>query len=588
MINRLKYRLNSTKFKGASNTDSYFNINLESKNKLLPPGEISRTVNAGDVFDKERDESKLYRIIQTLSPLFTNVLFNLSGDKGPSNYFTTVDNIDETKSYGYETFDGFVFKNDAFDTSLPPLTYLQSLDKNLKEQNGWFGLYNPDAQKGEICNFYDLEPTRDRFELNSSLTNRNWELTITYPYKSDNTHYLVNNGLLITTAELVDIGGVDMVALGSAIPHNLVVGDTVRLTNMPNSNMNGDFNVISLGFNSENFETFFVVDMGVNNAVLGNSFTSGRLKRLYYGNEVTYYFRKFKKVKSFETQSDLTKYSYDCYPLAFSQTIYGDQNYQITINDDIDVSDLVDNLGRPLSELYLTVIKTDSDGLFTKTISGLDLEDYPGNVGTQTINQRNVSNIRKMHTIAPPLAPFDSHIPLENDVNINNSDYYGDICEYNKFEVKETVLIRVMHRFNTLDRETTTSVPVTGLNIGGPRNEGYIYNPHFLIKIRQFSNYTEQSETNTVGIPEYAENLGDGRYLWRDLLPIGFNDGQDETLDYPFLNGRHYLHQNICVYTRRQDPFGNFGLLYTTSQPKDYSGNTITNNFVTKIANNEC
>lgn len=588
MINRLKYRLNSTKFKGASNTDSYFNVNLESKNKLLPPGEISRTVNTGDIFDKERDESKVYRIIQTLSPLFTNVLFNLSGDKGPNNYFININNIDGTKPYGYQTFDGYIFKNNAFDTSIPTLTYLQSLDKNLKEQNGWFGFYNPDVQKGEICNFYDLEPTRDRFDLNSSLIIRNWELTITYPYKSENTHHLVNNGLLITTAELVEVGGVDMVALGSAVPHNLIVGDTVRLTNMPNSNMNGDFNVISLGFNSENFETFFVVDMGVNNAVLGNLFTSGRLKRLYYGNEVTYYFRKFKKIKSFETQSDITKYGYDCYPLAFSQTIYGDQTYQVTFNDDIDVSDLVDNLGRPLSELYLTVIKTDSDGLFTKTISGLDLEDYLGNVGTQTIDQRNVSNIRKMHTISPPLALFNSHIPLENNVDINDSDYYGDICEYNKFEVKETILIKVMHRFNTLDRETTTLVPVTGLNIKGPRNEGYIYNPHFLIKIRQFSNYTEQSEINTVGIPEYAENLGDGRYLWRDLLSIGINDGQDETLDYPFLNGRHYLHQNICVYTRRQDPFGNFGLLYTASQPNDYSGNTITNNFVTKIANNEC
>ena len=98
MINRLKYRLNSTKFKGASNTDSYFNVNLESKNKLLPPGEISRTVNTGDIFDKERDESKVYRIIQTLSPLFTNVLFNLSGDKGPNNYFISISIIQSIES----------------------------------------------------------------------------------------------------------------------------------------------------------------------------------------------------------------------------------------------------------------------------------------------------------------------------------------------------------------------------------------------------------------------------------------------------------------------------------------------------------
>lgn len=588
MINRLRHILNSSKYKGAANSDSYFGVNLESKNKLLPPGELSRTINASEIFNNERDNSKLYRIIQTLSPLFSNVLFNLSGDKGPSNFFTTTNNISPIKEYGYETFDGFVFKNDPYDNTISQLTYLNSLSKNLKEQNGWFGFYNPDIKKGSLCSFYDLEPTRDRFDLNSSLNIKNWEFTITYPYKSENTHHLVNGGLLITNAELVVIGGVNMISFGTAVPHNLNVGDMVRLTNMPNSSMNGDYSVITLGLNSDSLETFFVVNIDTTNAVFGNSFTTGRLKRLYYGNEVTYYFRKLKKVKSFETQNELSVNSYDCFPLAFSNTIYGDQNYQIVINEDIDISDLTDNLGRPLSELFLTIIKTDSDGMFTKTISGLDFENYPGNVGTQTIGQRSVSNIRKMHTINTPLAPFDSHVPLESDININDSEFYGDICEYSKFEAKETILTSVMHRFNTINRETTTVVPVTGLNINGPRNEGYIYNPHFMIKIRQFSNYTESGDANTVGIPDYAENLNDGTYLWRDLLPIGVNDGQEETLDYPFLNGRHYLHQNLCIYTRRQDPFGYFGLLYNNTLPNDFSGNSITNNFETKGANNEC
>jgi hypothetical protein len=590
-INRAKYILNKTRYQGAANVDSYFNVNLESEIKLLPPGEINRLIDVGEIFDNERQSSTRYRVINTLLPVFSNCLFNLSGDKGP-NSFGNPNGINTNKSYGYQTFDGYMFKADPFDNDFVganDLTYDESLQKHLKEVNGWFGFYNPDVKKTGFCDFYDLEPTRERFNLNSSLPNKNWEFTITYPHDSDDQHFLVKDGLLITNAEAIDMGGVEMVVFGSAVPHNLNVGDSVRLSGMPSTIMNGNFNVVSLGLsNGDSKHTFFVVNIDPNAAIVGNNFTNGRMKRLYYGNEVRYYFRKFKKIKSYQTQLPLSNNSYDVYPVAFSKNIYNDQNYQIAFSDDMDVSDLKDNLGRPLSELYLTMVKTKSVNIFTKVISGLDLENYIGNVGTQTPDQRNVSNIRKMHTSSPPLAPFQTHTPLENDVQINNLDFYGDICEYSKYEAKETKLLSVMHRFNTVDREVTTSKPILGGIIGGPRNEGYIYYPHHEIKIRQFSNYVEQGDTSVSGVPDYAEDLGDGRYLWRDLLPIGINDGQDEVLDYPFLNGCHYLYQNLCIYSRRQDPFGYFGLLYTEGKPKDNRGDGIPNNFVTKKSDDVC
>jgi hypothetical protein len=590
-IGRIKYRLNKTNFQGAANVDSYFNINLESEIKLLPPGEINRLVNVGEVFDSERQSSTRYRIINTLLPVFSNVLFNISGDKGP-NTFNNPNGITADKSYGYQTFDGYMFKSDPYDNDfvgIADFTYTESIEKHLKEIDGWFGFYNPDIRKAGFCEFFDLEPTRLRFDLNSSLVDRNWEFTITYPYLSEDQHYLVNGGLLVNYADVIDMGGVQMIVFGTPVPHNLSVGDTVRLTDMPSTDMNGDHSVISLGLSDgTDRDLFFVVNVDPANAILGTLFNNGRMKRLYYGNEVTYYLRKFKKIKSFQTQSELTTDSFETYPLAFSKNIYDDQNYQVAFKDDIDVSDLVDNLGRPLSELYLTMVKTKSNNIFTKVISGFDLPNYIGNVGTTTPEDRDVSNIRKMHTIAPPIAPFQSHTQLESDAQISNMDFYGDICEYSKYEARETKLLSVMHRFNTVDREVTTIKSITGGSIGGPRNEGYIYYPHHLIKIRQFSNYVEQGDSSTDGIPDYAENLGDGRYLWRDLLPIGINDGQDETLDYPFLNACHYMYQNLCIYTRRQDPFGYFGLLYTEGTPKDTSGDGINNNFVTKKSDDVC
>jgi hypothetical protein len=429
-IGRVRYILNSSTSKVASNTDSYFNVNFESQIKLLPPGDINRVVNAGEIFNTERDNSKRYRIITSILPVFSNVLFNITGNKGP-NSFSDPNGINYNTPYGYQTFDGFTFKNEPYEndfTGSGSLTYKQSLKKHLKEINGWFGFYNPDVTKQGFCEFYDLEPTRFRFDLNSSLQSKNWEITITYPYAKDDTHYLVNGGLLVTSSEAIVMGGVPMVAIGTAVPHNLNPGDTVRLSNMPTQIMNGDYNVIAVGLdNGDSKETFFVVEIDPTNAITGPTFTTGRMKRLYFGNEVTYYFRKFKKINGFESKSQLTKDSYECYPLAFSQTIYQDQNYQVVFNDDIDVEGLTDNLGRPLSELYLTIIKTKSNNLFTRIISGLDLENYLGNVRTNTNDDLSVSNIRKMHTISTPLANFNSHTPLESNVQFNNIDYYGDI-----------------------------------------------------------------------------------------------------------------------------------------------------------------
>ncbi len=182
-------------------------------------------------------------------------------------------------------------------------------------------------------------------------------------------------------------------------------------------------------------------------------------------------------------------------------------------------------------------------------------------------------------------------------MNINSYNYYGDLVEYNKNEVKETILAEVSHRFNTLNRETSAPLDyvnsvgsnpplTTHINLG-PRQEGYFYKAHNLIKIREFSSYVEQGDKFTEGMPNYAVNLGDGRYLWRDLLDIGFNESNDKPLDYPFLNGSHYMYENYCFYLRRQDPFNDWGLFWSTF-PNDPIGNKITDKFTSNSEDDDC
>jgi hypothetical protein len=229
-------------------------------------------------------------------------------------------------------------------------------------------------------------------------------------------------------------------------------------------------------------------------------------------------------------------------------------------------------------------------------MDGIDMINVEGNTKTNSAPFRKVSNIRKMHTLgSDPKAPFISHEPLDmngNGVDINDNEYYGDIVEYSQYEVKETILAEVMHRFNTTDREVGSDISFSdeadiptnqAKIIEGHRLEGYMYRPHHKIQIRQFSNYVEQGDEKTLGIPEYREIIGTNVFLWRDLLDIGFNDGVETPIEHPFLNGSHYLYTNVCFPVRRQDPFGRFDLYYDGNtknfSPADIGGDAISDNF---------
>ena len=597
MNNRIKYRLKQSESKKDINEDSFTQVGFIGENRLLPVGEINHIVDVGEEFNKERNSSFIYRIKGTVCPLFSNPLMNpeSKGNRPGVN--------NNKNGYGHDVFNDVLFKSDprfkGSDFGAPDLNFKESYNEYLTELDGWFGFYDPDITKAGFCEYYDIEPTRDKFDLNS-YTNKNWEINITYPYDSDTGHTVVDGGLLVIDAITVNVGGKNMLAMATSTYHGLETGDRVRLSNMPSTTYNGDFTVKRLGLDDGTYmDNYFVIDL----ESTGSAFSTGRMKKVFGGQESVYYLRKFKTL--------INVGDYEMYPLAFSKTLFNDQNYQFIINQDVDVEGLTDNLGRPISELYLTFIKTDSRNMFGPIKSGLDLEFLGGNIGGSNASdpKRNISNVRQIHDGLS--TPFYSHNPLPNESNIyvdymrpvgsgNKDWFYGDVVEYNKYTLKETVLADVLHRFNTVQREGATSF---GSLANGPRREGYLYKPHHLYKIREFSSYIEQGDSTTADVPYYREDLGDGRLLWRDLLDIGVYEGTTNLLDYPFTNGAHYLHQNICFKTIRQDPFGVYNLYYEgnpngedrsipggTFDPADPRGDALNaaDNFKVKSSENVC
>ena len=595
-LDRIQKRLGSENSKESSTVDSFLSINMNGSEKLLPPSLITRILDVGDQFNLERNNCTFYRIIGTINPSISNPLFNLDDSGQYLDLYTW-------KGFNYQ--DNVTGNYRFFNPIYPSV-----IKNNLKEINGWFGYFDPDVSKAGLCNFFDVEPKRERFSFlpdinpyhsTNSYPVKNWEITVTYPASIDSTHNMVVNGLLILDAIPAVVSTKTMTAIGMPCLHNLNIGDLVRISGT--NGYDGDHVVIRIGLDNGDLKGYyFVIDVPPTGAISNNS----RINKLFGGIETKYYFRKFRKIKT-RNAPVIEADDYETYKLAFSENVFSDDIVQFVFNEDIDISDLRDNLNRPLSELYLTIIKTDSNGLFTNVSSGIEAPFIPQfNASTVETYLRDIPVINKIHNGGN--LPFPSHTPLENFVRINNNnntgdDFYGDLVEYSPNEVRETILANVAHRFNTVNRETNPSVtyvvrepnnnvspPMTALTRTislGPRQEGYYYKAHHLIKIRQYSDYVEQGDSSTLDIPDYATNLGDGRYLWRDLLPIGFNQSDENALDYPFLNGSNYMYDNYCFYVKRQDPFDNWDLYYS-SFPNDPIGERLTDKFNTNSSQDVC
>lgn len=242
-------------------------------------------------------------------------------------------------------------------------------------------------------------------------------------------------------------------------------------------------------------------------------------RKIENGCEDKYYFRKFKELKNYQYVESLEEIpgakvvtkipsvvtedsfsaiqigdmyfykeakplTYTQNKLAFGENIYGDRVAQVIFNDDICVTGLKDNLGRPLSTVYFTAIKTNrghkewynsgltSDDLvefshcFGEITSGLDLPEDSGstefnvrklyNVFTGDCQDQNeyLSGLTIVLEDAPKGSYSGTPLPLESGITLSGMDeFYGDIVEFSKTNFIETPIEKVYHRFNTAQRE---------------------------------------------------------------------------------------------------------------------------------------
>ena len=241
-----------------------------------------------------------------------------------------------------------------------------------------------------------------------------------------------------------------------------------------------------------------------------------RISKIVDGVPCKYYFRIFKKVPNFArtnvyndnyiSESEIeenidNKYNTSIQKMAFERTIYNENKAQIIYNDDIDLSCLQDNLGRKLTDVYLTIVKKNTgykhwygDNInprwnpaaenvefshcFGKVTAGIDAPSYVGNYNIHKLHNISSNCIGKMEQcsysiphaaksleessgdktkeITPEGDTFFMVTIEDEQQNIitkHKYEFFGDIVELMPTRLEETVLEDVFFRFNTQQRE---------------------------------------------------------------------------------------------------------------------------------------
>lgn len=298
-------------------------------------------------------------------------------------------------------------------------------------------------------------------------------------------------------------------------------------------------------------------------------------KKVVNDIECDYYVRIFSRLPNFKYSSGDTSNEYEIYRnreecgnknlveiyqdpmfdfesqvsrLAFAKNIYTDEVGEIVFTDDIDLSYLKDNLGRPLSEIFLTIVKNNkgykewygfnrdidiNDSVveyshcFGKITCGFEMSD-------ESTYDSGSNNIKKINNIEGTDVGYDIHeingkneprfykdgnennitldeeeIWFENDIN-----FYGDLCYYDNYNAIERHIQSILHRFNTAQRESYKSnypdrfstfvyddigsddydtdnefsikSNNSDYNECNKKKEGYYYIPHYQIPLRSY------------------------------------------------------------------------------------------------------
>ena len=348
-------------------------------------------------------------------------------------------------------------------------------------------------------------------------------------------------------------------------------------------------------------------------------------KKVVNGVECDYYVRVFEKVPNFKNASAVTSSEYDIYKndseliheyqdkkydfeshvsrLAFAKNIYGDDVGEIVFTDDIDISNLIDNLGRPISTLYIMFFKSNKGykewyGFYPENYIEKRIDINSDNVtyshcfgmltcgyetSDESICNSDIDSIYTINNIGESSQGisisklnkgrgdyyYDTEIAYDVD-----KKFYGDICCYDGYNIVEESIQPIMHRFNTAQRESSNSLSnvfYQKFNYDNIIYDDYDINQNFTIKTDVVKNVNQKKEG----------------YYYKPFYPIEIKTfGSLNSVSPDFLkiigikkyDGENGIYYSISTLSYHYLSPGDKSMIYDTEQDKYYTLVTIKNN----------
>lgn len=560
--------------------DQTVSIGLETREELLREGDKSIILDLERLFNKERNDSKKYKIYGKIRMIFRNMY------KGESSYsnlreylYLHGDGSDLGNYEGYLPYDEFAFlRRDIYKNVINTPTGTTTSN---------FGTYTPT---------FSLPAQTPNKHQNISMMDapyHNWNLYLTYVHQNDSFYpitYTLTGGTK-TISGNVAANGIpcrveslqNYYRLTCPVPHGINEGEYVIISGKTRS---------IASFGNEKFDSKKYV-LNLSKAQFSGTPLSSivLIKRcIDKDNPLTttsiYYVHRHKVITK-TTDYILDKAGFETpifeeeKKLLFENSAGIDdflveRNRQEAVlfdfRDEFVLTGLTNNLGYTPTEIYLSVIFRNGSGYF----------DYPVKVGYRFHLHDSWVDDHYSGTTANETALTSTLYPKSGttatfytgNTLTTGSTLTGAFVEYSPVEMKERIISEAFHKL-TNPTEIFDYGQVSGTTYAGTsvnNKLGLYYQPHYRIKLRELSPYVETFNTdNILDLPDNAKyDPFDRLWKWRDIYDHGYIDPDGNGTDYPFVNGLHYVKSDINFYLRNEQAFKN-----KTDGIKDFNGSNI-------------
>ena len=525
----------SQEYKAAPFVDQDISVTLEQQAQQIVEYDRSQSISLAQVFDDERQASTIFRPTFKVNYIYANTY---------------------TGTTGYVPFRNNLYYVEPEQSSVSGIWkgYPQFYE---------FDFFRPDVKDQHIEYKAKSAYTYNWTYYVSYAHSNNYDKVLSYTLNNSSYNWIASEGIPFSINNGTQNGS-NIIQFQCIAPHGLTVGEYVELSFF--YNQTNLFQVFSLG--NDDFGggvyVFNIYNFGYTGTTFANSVT-GTFKRVINPDNIIetkskYYIREHKILtdvdgtvmskNGFEKNvfNEERKFEYSSItPNQVSRISQktSSNSYNVTVNYDLNLNNVLDNQKRPVSELFLTIINKGYTGYFNQPNNGIGLKQgWEFNLTTPISGWWELTNNYS-----------DTNIQTSNYTLTNGTTetfYYnqdlsigdlidGDFCEWNDYAQVERVVSTYYQKLNYNQNIFQTT------NTYSTNSPGFYYKPHTSMTIRVFSDYVETANVGQVeNVPFYSfYSNSDQQFRWRDLYTYGFKDNLERGVDYPFLNSAQYPFKEV-------------------------------------------